>query len=238
MLFNYKESRGFTLAEVLITLGIIGVVAAITIPSLMTAYNKHVIETKLFKIHSTVMQAVKMAQANNGGAIDLNDVPTEAGNVNGFSRAKSKAVFDEYFAPVFTSATEYHPTVLRNVYSADGSTRLEAGDGATYLFQLNDGTVLGFTKSGNNDTFYIDVVFNAGKNKIRSGKDTFWLKYENDGTGGYKYTVHGDYNEQQFKSYCVSNSQRPAASIYPSAFCTALIAKNNFKIPKDYPVKL
>lgn len=196
MLFNYKESKGFTLAEVLITLGIIGVVAAITIPSLMTAYNKHVIETKLFKIHSTVMQAVKMAQANNGGAIDLNDVPTEAGNVNGFSRAKSKAVFDEYFAPVFTSATEYHPTVLRNVYSADGSTRLEAGDGSTYLFQLNDGT------------------------------------------GGYKYTVHGDYNEQQFKSYCVSNSQRPAASIYPSAFCTALIVKNNFKIPKDYPVKL
>ncbi len=196
MLFNYKESKGFTLAEVLITLGIIGAVAAITIPSLMTAYNKHVIETKLFKIHSTVMQAVKMAQANNGGAIDLNDVPTEAGNVNGFSRAKSKAVFDEYFAPVFTSATEYHPTVLRNVYSADGSTRLEAGDGSTYLFQLNDGT------------------------------------------GGYKYAVHGDYNEQQFKSYCVSNSQRPATAIYPSAFCTALIVKNNFKIPKDYPVKL
>ena len=40
---------GFTLAEVLITLGIIGVVAALTIPSLMTAYNKHITETRLKK---------------------------------------------------------------------------------------------------------------------------------------------------------------------------------------------
>lgn len=39
--------KGFTLAEVLITLGIIGVVAAITIPGLITAYKKHVIASSL-----------------------------------------------------------------------------------------------------------------------------------------------------------------------------------------------
>ena len=38
--------KGFTLAEVLITLGIIGVVAAMTIPSLITKYQKKAIETK------------------------------------------------------------------------------------------------------------------------------------------------------------------------------------------------
>ena len=32
--------KGFTLAEVLITLGIIGVVAALTLPSLITNYRK------------------------------------------------------------------------------------------------------------------------------------------------------------------------------------------------------
>ena len=41
----------FTLAEVLITLGIIGVVAAITIPSLVTNYQKHVVETGLININ-------------------------------------------------------------------------------------------------------------------------------------------------------------------------------------------
>ena len=39
---NLKSRVGFTLAEVLITLGIIGVVAAMTIPNLMSAYQKRV----------------------------------------------------------------------------------------------------------------------------------------------------------------------------------------------------
>ena len=36
--FNCK--KGFTLAEVLITLGVIGVVAAMTIPTMITNYEK------------------------------------------------------------------------------------------------------------------------------------------------------------------------------------------------------
>ena len=39
---NFSEKRGFTLAEVLITLGIIGVVAAITLPTLNAAINKKI----------------------------------------------------------------------------------------------------------------------------------------------------------------------------------------------------
>lgn len=37
--------KGFTLAEVLITLGIIGVVAAVTIPALVTTYQKRATES-------------------------------------------------------------------------------------------------------------------------------------------------------------------------------------------------
>jgi len=44
--------KGFTLAEVLITLGIIGVVAAMTIPTLMTKYAKQRTETQLVKFYS------------------------------------------------------------------------------------------------------------------------------------------------------------------------------------------
>lgn len=43
----YKNRFGFTLAEVLITLGIIGVVAAMTIPVMISSYNKHITETRL-----------------------------------------------------------------------------------------------------------------------------------------------------------------------------------------------
>ena len=56
----------FTLAEVLITLGIIGVVAAITIPTLVQNYRQHVVETRLQKFYTTFNQAITMAEAQYG----------------------------------------------------------------------------------------------------------------------------------------------------------------------------
>ena len=56
----------FTLAEVLITLAIIGVVAAITIPSVVQKYQERVTVTKLKKVYSTLNQAYQMAVIENG----------------------------------------------------------------------------------------------------------------------------------------------------------------------------
>lgn len=47
------KNYGFTLAEVLITLGIIGIVAALAMPSLIQNHRKQVIETRLAKFAST-----------------------------------------------------------------------------------------------------------------------------------------------------------------------------------------
>lgn len=58
------RGRAFTLAEVLITLGIIGVVAAMTIPNLMTKINERVHRAQLKKTISTLNQAVKMVYNN------------------------------------------------------------------------------------------------------------------------------------------------------------------------------
>ena len=61
--------KAFTLSEVLITLGIIGVVAAITIPSLITKYQKKVIETTLKEDYSIMAQVNRMMIANQVYAI-------------------------------------------------------------------------------------------------------------------------------------------------------------------------
>ena len=50
---------GFTLAEVLITLGIIGVVAAMTIPNLISTYRKKQIEVQAKVTYSTIQQALR-----------------------------------------------------------------------------------------------------------------------------------------------------------------------------------
>ena len=54
---------GFTLAEVLITLGIIGVVAAMTIPTLITQTNDAEFRSGLKKVLSTLNQAITMNMA-------------------------------------------------------------------------------------------------------------------------------------------------------------------------------
>src|SRR5574344_1424097 len=54
------KKSGFTLAEVLIVLGIIGVVAAMTIPTLMNQTGQAEFRTGCKKIISTLNQAVNM----------------------------------------------------------------------------------------------------------------------------------------------------------------------------------
>lgn len=62
-----KVSRSaFTLAEVLITLGIIGMVAALTIPALIANYQKTVLKNQFKHAYSLVSQAIRQVEVNNG----------------------------------------------------------------------------------------------------------------------------------------------------------------------------
>ena len=58
--------RGFTMAEVLITLGILGVVIAMTLPGIMEGYEKKVTANKLKKFYTVMMQAILLAENTNG----------------------------------------------------------------------------------------------------------------------------------------------------------------------------
>ena len=60
-----NPKAAFTLAEVLITLGIIGVVAALTIPNLITSYKAHRLRSQFLKSYSTVQQVFKQMEADD-----------------------------------------------------------------------------------------------------------------------------------------------------------------------------
>lgn len=68
-------NKAFTLAEVLITLGIIGVVAAMTLPSIISKNNTKAMESKLKKTYSVLSQSLLMAAGELGGldTVDFND---------------------------------------------------------------------------------------------------------------------------------------------------------------------
>lgn len=60
------HNNGFTLSEVLITLGIIGVVAAMTLPSLINATQKRELKTALEKNYSIASQALAKMNFDEG----------------------------------------------------------------------------------------------------------------------------------------------------------------------------
>lgn len=57
MIFIRKRTAAFTLAEVLTTIGIIGIVAAMTIPNLLVLHRERENVTKLKTVYSTITQA-------------------------------------------------------------------------------------------------------------------------------------------------------------------------------------
>ena len=65
---NKNKNLGFTLAEVLIVIGIIGVVAALTLPNLNHATGDKERVTKVKKIYSSLTEAFDRAQAIYGDA--------------------------------------------------------------------------------------------------------------------------------------------------------------------------
>ncbi len=69
-----KLNTAFTLAEVLITLGIIGVVAAMTIPSLIANYRSKVAVTQLKKMYSVMSQAMLFTVQKDGDYSSLYEI--------------------------------------------------------------------------------------------------------------------------------------------------------------------
>ena len=66
-----KKTHAFTLAEVLITLVIIGIVAAITVPTIMANSNEQAVRSALRKNYSVLQQAAERYYADNGEHLSM-----------------------------------------------------------------------------------------------------------------------------------------------------------------------
>uniref|UniRef100_UPI0040289A2A prepilin-type N-terminal cleavage/methylation domain-containing protein n=1 Tax=Candidatus Scatousia sp. TaxID=3085663 RepID=UPI0040289A2A len=64
--------KAFTLAEVLITLGIIGIVASMTLPTLVGKYKKVQTISQLKKTYTVLNQAFRHSEADNESSLYWN----------------------------------------------------------------------------------------------------------------------------------------------------------------------
>lgn len=89
---NLKKLMAFSLAEVLITIGIIGVVAAMTMPSLIQKHQDKELATRTQKAFSSFSNALLLLQNDNG---------TEGDNSLTFAEGVSNEQITENFSKFF-----------------------------------------------------------------------------------------------------------------------------------------
>lgn len=201
-----KGFRGFTLAEVLITLGIIGVVSALTLPSVITKYKRQNAETRLKKFYSVINQALQMSVAEHG-EIEFNFV-------NDTNNDEHSKEVEEFFKQYIT---KYLVKIKDEKYNQN-----------YYDVVFLDGS--GFRGYiGSNDVFYIfyRLNYNTDSSTLTNldGKNEFLFTYNN----GRIEPIWKTNSISSLKSNCyqTGNVQRHG--------CAALIMQNGWKIPEDYP---
>lgn len=95
---NIKK-RGYTLAEILIALVVIGIIASMTIPVLLQKIEKKDLESRFIKANSVLKQTIARAEATEG-------------NFTNWDWITSDKIFFEYFTPYLSVTTICKPNEI------------------------------------------------------------------------------------------------------------------------------
>lgn len=222
-----KEKSAFTLAEVLITLGVIGVVAALTMPALMQHNKKVETTARLKKFYSMMSQAIMMSELDHGDSLTWNkaqaDLKDDEGNTDYEGQANASwEYWSTYLAPyikynkaekgVYDSENpdKYFET---KVYFADGSTMtMHNGSAIDLYFDVN-----GDTKPNALGRDIFDFIINTSSAPA--------VLLGNKKIGGLYQAI---WNRSTALSYCKTIP----------GYCTTLLIFDNFEFKDDYPYKL
>lgn len=222
------KRNAFTLAEVLITLGIIGVVAAMTLPTLIQKNQEKVAVTQLKKAYSVFAQAFLRAEAENG--------PIESWDIGTQDSASGAEALYNIFKPYLLKVEDCN---LKKGCFYEGTYK--SLNGPSFAWQpsthsvyargiLADGVAFSFWSAGSGCNMNsslsgkgkysricgsIHVDINGFKNPNRAGVDYFtftitkWGVFPmggSDSTNGY-YNVKCKYND-------TSNTNGPACAAW------------------------
>ncbi len=184
--------KGFTLAEVLITLGIIGVVAALTAPALYQDVSNAHIGPTLSKFKSTLENA-NYQMLNDAGATDL----AELGNVNDYATrlmnfvSSSQVLNNENCDPAVTFLDDINASNLCNT----NMTKVQLIDNVTMILNNNPGVNYSTTDTNLSGALYNALVDINGitRRPNQMGMDIFEFIIDRNGTvvpaGGIMYAT-------------------------------------------------
>ena len=211
-----KKLFGFTLAEVVLTMSIVGVVAAMTIPTLHYNRLKKEYTAKLKNFYSHMENAIVDMQMDKGAFQDMN-------YNQGSKTIDGKDVFDWYMDTIDPyMGHQYVDTARKRIYFKDGSV----------LWQFYPGGCL--------DIWY-DV--NGDKGPNRMGYDNYVFLFcfsdaDRQGWFGNKEILFGTYgseiNSSETTRAQMLNKCKTAGS---ESWCSRLLQNDNWEFRSDYPYR-
>lgn len=242
----YKKA--FTLAEVLITLGIIGVVAALTIPILINSYQKKQTVAQLKVGYSILEGAIKRSESDNGEIKHWSNWSENGGSWN------QTGFMEKFFLPYMTYKKAYGPTSPEKAMCYEGGTMINGDHQYNWLTSkkqnvstrtaitppferyttsilLANGMCMGINENfgSNKRNFFIDINGSyKGPNII--GKDLFIFTFDDKWRVkplGWDRTSEDLVKDQ--------NGACNADPWQAGATCAAKIMKDGWKINDDYP---
>ncbi len=213
---NSKLKRAFTLAEVLITLSIIGVIAALTLPTVIANYKKKNTAVRLQKFYSLMKQAILRWEVDEG--LDPNQV-------------KFNYMPDDYSKGF---QAWYENNLNKYIIDIDKSRKYgkspNSGNSLSrYTVVLADGSGFnGYISSEN--LLYIFYCTEAKYCVPDSydGKNTFLFSLIN---GNFIAGTNRKASREQILELCQN------AGIGNCHNCSRLIQMDGWKIKEDYPIR-
>ena len=196
--------KGFTLVEILITLGIIGIVAALTLPNMIKNHQKRVMVTQLQRTYNAITNAMP-AYMDEVHATKMYD--TDAFNYNRNPNDTSK--LEEFIKNNFKTSKICTQKTNGGIKACYGSEyrRLSGGGGAgafggEVCAILKTGATLCFFRQGCNTCFpEIDIDVNGPQGPNVWGRDAFQLEFNNAGDLAESFHPTGEFDMND-KQYC------------------------------------
>lgn len=244
----------FTLSEVLITLGIIGIVAALTIPTLINNFRKIVIVNQLKQTYTLLKNAEQFAIKEYGNVEDWDFSSNNVEFPYGDSFAK------KYYAPFLkTAPCKYETEASYRMTTYDGNFGFHSvWTWSDNIFCLPNNSMIFSSNIGSNGrisgkVIYVDI--NGTKEPNIFGKDIFSFMVGNtnikkiDGyydmgcpaklstcsPQGFIVYTHKDWDSDRDELVDACKSKGGNSGMNS---CAYLIESAGWEIPKDYPVKL
>lgn len=169
------RNKAFTLAEVLITLGIIGIVAAMTLPALINKHQNKVLQTAFITSYSLLGQAITKLKADTGLSSLYDYYVVYDENGGGYYKRNE---FKEEFAKELKFVS-YSSQMQPKYRTYDGSKEISADNGSyaisKFKYALANGALIDFTISASLDGMGIGLLIdtNGLKAPNRYGFDVF-----------------------------------------------------------------